>query len=85
MQADVRPGEPGAPDPPGSLDHTLAELARLGLLIRREVLRQRLRDGRPASDEFRGLYIADDEVDALLDAPLSTSAIRRRRCRRAMP
>ncbi len=52
--------------------HTLAHLARLDLLIRREVLRLRLRHPERLDDEFRGLYISDEEVDALLDgtAPL---------------
>lgn len=48
------------------LDHTLAHLARLDLLVRREVLRLRLRQPDRGDDEFRGLYVSDDEVDELL-------------------
>jgi ATP-dependent 26S proteasome regulatory subunit len=46
-------------------DHLFAELERLKLLLQRQVLRLRaahlLRE-----DQFRGLYISDEEVDALL-------------------
>ena len=46
-------------------DHVFAELERLRLLLQRQVLRLRaahlLRE-----DQFRGLYISDEEVDALL-------------------
>lgn len=49
-----------------SVDYTLAHLAWLDLLIRREVLRLRLRNGERADEEYRGLYVSDDEVDQLL-------------------
>ncbi|MGA2812514.1 MAG: AAA family ATPase [Candidatus Acidiferrum sp.] len=55
-----------APEPfRSAADHIFAELERLKLLLRRQVLRLRaahlLRE-----DQFRGLYISDEEVDALL-------------------
>ena len=48
-----------------SLEHLLDELARIDLLIRMRVLQLRMADP-DASDEFRGLYISEEEVDALL-------------------
>ncbi len=57
------------------LDHILACLARLDLLLRREVLRLRLQPNRPADEGFQGLYISDQEVEALLDGSLSSAAI----------
>src|SRR5262245_60203988 len=54
-------------------EHTLAHLARLDLLIRREVLRQRLRQPSRGDDEFRGLYISDEDVEALLERQLATA------------
>lgn len=47
-------------------DHLSLELKRLDLLLHREILR--LRSAYQLSlDEFRGLYISDDQVDALID------------------
>ncbi len=52
-----------------SREHLYAELARLDLMIQREVWRWR--QANPPSphdgDEFRGLYVSDAEVDAILD------------------
>src|SRR5512143_1881051 len=48
-----------------SLDHILALLARLDLRIRREVVEFRMRQPQQ-DDEFRGLYISNEEVDGLL-------------------
>ena len=46
------------------------------MLIRREVLRVRhLQRAQREDDEFRGLYVSDEEVDALLDRTLSTTAL----------
>ena len=45
-----------------SLDHILALLARLDLRIRREVVEFRMRQPQQ-DDEFRGLYISNEEVD----------------------
>lgn len=47
------------------LEHLLAELDRLRLLLHREVLRLRA-TGLLTDDRFRGLYISDEQVDALL-------------------
>src|SRR6266567_2849185 len=41
------------------------ELARLDVLIHREILRLRARY-RLSLDEYRGLYISDEQVDALI-------------------
>ena len=51
--------------------YTLAHLARLDLLVRREVMRLRRTQGDRGDDDFRGLYIAPEEVDILLDRGLS--------------
>jgi ATP-dependent 26S proteasome regulatory subunit len=48
-----------------SLEHLLEELWRIDLLIRRQVLRFRMR-GQEALDEFRGLYLQEEEIDAIL-------------------
>jgi AAA+ superfamily predicted ATPase len=52
---------------PNSIDHILAELERLDLLIQVQVAQARRRHGGP--DEFQGLYIPENEVDALLAQP----------------
>jgi AAA+ superfamily predicted ATPase len=49
-----------------AVNHTLTHLARLDLLLRREVLRQRLLRPKAPDDEFRGLYISEDDVEGLL-------------------
>ncbi|MBN1399976.1 MAG: ATP-binding protein [Anaerolineae bacterium] len=53
------------------LEYTLAHLARLDLLIRREVIRLRLQTGDRPDEEFRGLYVSDEEADRLLEQGLS--------------
>jgi len=56
--------------PDSSLQHLLAELARIDARIRRQVdLWQRA--GQDAGDAFRGLYISDAQADALLARPLA--------------
>jgi ATP-dependent 26S proteasome regulatory subunit len=58
-------------------EHVLAELDRLELVVRRRVLR--LRAARLITDdEFRGLYIADAHIDALLGgvAPAADAELR---------
>ncbi len=45
--------------------HLHAELARLELVVRREVVRLRAAN-LIVDDDFRGLYIADEQIDALL-------------------
>jgi ATP-dependent 26S proteasome regulatory subunit len=55
-----------------SLQHILAELARIDLLIRAQVSYARqLQTSDPA---FRGLYIAEDEVERLLAQPIDLPA-----------
>jgi hypothetical protein len=49
-----------------SREHLSAELARIDLLIQCEIWRWRQK-GAPAGDEFRGLYISEDEIDAILN------------------
>ena len=51
-----------------SLEHILAELERLDLLIQAAV--NRAREVHGAADEFQGLYIPEQEVDALLARPI---------------
>ncbi|HXP59607.1 MAG TPA: ATP-binding protein [Dongiaceae bacterium] len=46
-------------------EHLLAEFGRLRLRLRREVLRLRAA-GLYTEDNFRGLYVSDEQVDALL-------------------
>jgi AAA+ superfamily predicted ATPase len=58
-----------------SVEYTLALLARLDLWIRREVLRFRLNTSNQQDDEYRGLYIPDDEVDGLLNNQLPAHSI----------
>ncbi|WP_405527455.1 AAA family ATPase [Streptomyces canus] len=56
---------------PGYVDstqHLLAELARLEVLLGRQVGRSR-RSRREPADELSALYVTDAEVDALLDGP----------------
>src|SRR5262245_58378959 len=55
-----------------SLQHLQAELARIDLLVQREVRRWQLA-GQDPSDQFRGLRLSDDQVVALLDRPAGTS------------
>jgi ATP-dependent 26S proteasome regulatory subunit len=51
-----------------SSEHLLAELERIDLLIRGQVAR--VRKLQASDGQFRGLYISEQEVDALLDQPL---------------
>src|SRR5215472_2995669 len=51
-----------------SLHHLLAELERIDLLIRSRVAH--LRRLQSEDEHFRGLYISEQEVDALLAQPL---------------
>ncbi|MDB5998700.1 MAG: ATPase, family [Rhizobacter sp.] len=50
-----------------SLDHVLAELERVDLMIRARVAH--LRRVQQEDEHFRGLYISEQEVDALLERP----------------
>ena len=49
----------------GGVEHLLAELDRLRLLLHREVLRLRAAS-LLTEDQFRGLYVSDEQVDAIL-------------------
>ncbi len=55
-----------------SLQYLQVELARIELLVRRDVLRWQLA-GQDPDDEFRGLHLSDAHINALLDRPLGTS------------
>lgn len=55
-----------------TIEHLLAELARIDLLIRREVQRWQLA-GQDPNDDFRGLRISDDDANALIARPFGTS------------
>ena len=59
---------------PGDLNfaHVQAELARIDVLIRREVRRWQ-RAGQDPTDAFRGLYVSDAGAEALLARPFATS------------
>jgi len=58
-----------------SVEYTLAWLARLDLWIRREVMRLRLGSTTQTDEDYRGLYISDEEVDGLLNVQLPTNAV----------
>ena len=55
-----------------SLQHVQAELARIDLLIRRDVLRWQLA-GQDPDDKFRGLHLSDAQINTLLERPIATS------------
>jgi len=55
-----------------SLLHLQAELARIDVLLHREVQRWQ-QAGQDPADAFRGLYVSDDQADALLARPFGTS------------
>jgi hypothetical protein len=65
MNAPLRLGPAGLGDPSSALPALEPELARLDLLLEREILRLRARY-ELSLDEFRGLYISDRQVDELL-------------------
>ncbi len=50
-----------------SLQHLLDEFSRIGLLIRLAVMRWRTQH--KEIDEFRGLYISEEEIDKIFEAP----------------
>ncbi len=53
-----------------NLLHLQAELARIDVLIRREVRRWQLAGQNP-TDDYRGLYVSDADADGLLARPLA--------------
>src|SRR5262245_627322 len=54
----------GAPAPVGAL---LADLGRVDRRLRQQVERLRAEGLAPTDDQFRGLYVSDTEVDAILE------------------
>ena len=50
-----------------SCEHLFEELRRLDLVLNLQVARQRSDPGGPHFNEFRGLFIAEDEIDQLVD------------------
>ena len=58
-----------------SLEHLLAEAKRIDMMLRREIVKTRERRGEANWDEFRGLYISEDEMDKLLASPMPTCVI----------
>ena len=55
-----------------SLEHLRAEFARIDLLLQRAVRRWQLA-GQDQADAFRGLYVADAEVDHLMQRPFGSN------------
>lgn len=55
-----------------SLKHLQLELARIDILIRREVRRWQLANQAPA-DSFRGFYVSHEDAEALLNRAFATS------------
>jgi SpoVK/Ycf46/Vps4 family AAA+-type ATPase len=76
-RTDLRSTPPASAPALAALDALLAELGRIDMRLRQQV--DRLRSDAPAldDDQFRGLYISDAEVDAILDGqwPLAPSEI----------
>ena len=69
-----RPDEPpNVPAFAGAIEHLLAEFDWLLLLLRREVLRLRSA-GLSVEDQFRGLYVSDEQVDVTLRPDSSAAA-----------
>ena len=54
------------------MEHLAAELQRLDLLLHREILRLRA-TYQLSLDEFRGLYISDEQVNSLIDRAWATT------------
>lgn len=55
-----------------TLQHLLAEIARIDLLVRHEVWRWQAA-GQDPNDDFRGLRLSDDEAAAIAERPFGTS------------
>jgi ATP-dependent 26S proteasome regulatory subunit len=53
----------------GSLQHLLAELERIDLKLRSRVLQLRSQYNRSADQEFRGVYISEEDMDDILTTP----------------
>ncbi|MBE0479550.1 MAG: hypothetical protein IBX68_01070, partial [Dehalococcoidia bacterium] len=55
-----------------SLQHLMAELERVDLRLRLRVHRIRQKNGQRGEDEFRGLYISEDDLDSLMADGVAT-------------
>ena len=56
-----------------SLDHLLAEIKRIEMKLQLQVMRLRQEGNQPGKDEFRGLYISENEIDTITGSPPLTS------------
>jgi SpoVK/Ycf46/Vps4 family AAA+-type ATPase len=56
-----------------SLDHLLAEIKRIEMKLQLQVMRLRQENNQPGKDEFRGLYISENEIDTITGSPPLTS------------
>ncbi|RPJ63046.1 MAG: hypothetical protein EHM23_02220, partial [Acidobacteria bacterium] len=54
-----------------SREHLFDELRRLDLLLNLHAARQRIDPGRADFNQFRGLFISEEEIDLLLGAKRS--------------
>ncbi len=70
--SEINSSHKGFVDPDLSLRHLQAELARIDLLVQREVHRWQLA-GQDPNDAFRGLYVSDAQAQALILRPLGFS------------
>ena len=59
-------------DPDLNLRHLQLELSRIDVLLRRELLRWQ-RAGQSPADDFRGLYLSDEQAASLMERPLGAS------------
>ena len=57
-----------------SMEHLLAEAKRIDLLLRREIVKMRRIRSDGKWDEFRGLYISEEDVDGMLSASILASS-----------
>ena len=57
-----------------SLEHLVAELQKVDLKLRLQIMRRRQRIGQQIDDQFRGLYISEEEIDELLASQLANVA-----------
>lgn len=53
----------------GSLEHLLAELKRIELKLQLKVMSPRQDDSQPGEGDFRGLYVSEKQIDAIIGTP----------------
>jgi ATP-dependent 26S proteasome regulatory subunit len=58
-----------------SLEHLLCEAKRVDLLLRRQIILLRSAGRQSPWDEFRGLYISEEDMDGLLDSSFPSETI----------